>query len=157
QRQQLDRNLSSLAAQVDAANARVAAATAEADRIGAIAADLAAQVDETSRQLDAAKSDLRRSAILLYTRADGSVSLPILQTLKGGGAATEAQHYLRRVSQKRQQDAARVNRLRTALEEQQAQVVVQLKAAAEARDEATAQKEKVDALVAEQQRSRDAA
>src|SRR5262249_44131138 len=98
QRQQLDRNLSPPAAQVDAANARVAEATAEADRIGAIAADLAAQVDETSRQLDAAKSDLRRSAILLYTRADGSVSLPILQTLKGGGAATEAQHYLRRVS-----------------------------------------------------------
>src|SRR5262249_6337325 len=90
QRQTLDQSLTSLGSQLQTASARVAAAQAEADRIGAIAVDLQAKVEETSRQLARAEDDVRRSALLLYTRNDGASTVAVLQTVDGSGRVVEA-------------------------------------------------------------------
>jgi murein DD-endopeptidase MepM/ murein hydrolase activator NlpD len=159
QQQQLSASLSSLGAQVDAVNARLAAAQAEADRADALAAEVQVQVDETVRQIQKAQQDMRKTALLLYTQHDGNQSsmLSLLTATDHSGQIVEGKHYLERVSDKRRHDAVRVGKLKDALEVQQAQVAEQKKAADDARNEAAAQKQQLDALVAQQQQSRDAA
>jgi murein DD-endopeptidase MepM/ murein hydrolase activator NlpD len=158
QRQQLDSSVSSLQAQVAASNARYAAAQADADKFAALAAEVQAKVDETVRQIDKAQADARRSALLLYTQHDGGSSmLSLLTATDGSGTLVEGQHYLERVSSKRRHDAARVTRLKSDLETQKAQITEQKKAADDARAAATAEKEQLDALIAQQEQSRAAA
>jgi murein DD-endopeptidase MepM/ murein hydrolase activator NlpD len=158
QRQQLDGSLTSLAGQVEAANARVAAAQAEADRFAALAAEVQAKVDETARELEKAQADMRKSALLLYTQHDvGTNMLTMVTSLDKTGAFVEGQHYLERVSSKRRRDAVRVNRLKTELETQKAQIAEQQKVADDARAAATTEKAQLDALVAQQEQSRAAA
>ena len=158
QRQQLEGSLVSLSAQVEAANARFAAAQAEADHFAALAAEVQAKVDETARQLEKAQADMRKSALLLYTQHDvGTNMLTMVTQLDKTGAFVEGQHYLERVSSKRRHDAVRVNRLRTELETQKTQIAEQQKSADEARAAAAAEKEQLDAFVAQQEQSRAAA
>jgi murein DD-endopeptidase MepM/ murein hydrolase activator NlpD len=158
QRQQLDSSLSSLAAQVDASNARLAAAQADADNFASIAAEIQAKVDETVRQLQKAQDDMRHSALLLYTQHDGGGNmLSLLTATDGSGQLVEGQQYLQRVSSKRRHDAVMVGRLKSDLDVQKTQVAAQQKAADDARNAAVAEKEQLDALIAEQSRSRDAA
>ena len=149
QRQQLDSSLTSLAAQVEASNARFAAAQADADRFAAMAAEVQAKVDETVRQIDKAQADMRKSALLLYTQHDsGANMLSLLTATDGSGQLVEGQHYLQRVSTKRRHDAVKVTRLKSDLETQKAQIAEQQKAADDARAAAAAEKEQLDALIA---------
>jgi murein DD-endopeptidase MepM/ murein hydrolase activator NlpD len=159
QQQQLTSSLASLAAQVAAANARLAAAQAEADRADALAAQVQAQVDDTIRQIQKAQQDMRTTALLLYTQHDNGTStmLGLLTSTDHAGPIVEGKHYLERVSDKRRRDAARVTKLKDALQAQQAQVAEQQKAADDARGQAAEQKQQLDALLAQQQQSRDAA
>jgi murein DD-endopeptidase MepM/ murein hydrolase activator NlpD len=158
QRQQLDSSLSSLEAQVAASNARFAAAQADADKFAALAADVQAKVDETVRQIDKAQADMRKSALLLYTQHDGgSNMLSLLTATDGSGTLVEGQHYLQRVSTKRRHDAVKVTKLKSDLEIQKAQIAEQKKAADDARAAAAAEKEQLDALIAQQEQSRAAA
>jgi murein DD-endopeptidase MepM/ murein hydrolase activator NlpD len=159
QRQALDGSLSSLGSRVAAANERLAAAQADADHFAAVAADIQAKVDDTVRQLGQARDDMRRSALLLYTQhgAGNASMLTLLDANEGSGQLVEGKHYLQRVSDKRHRDALRVTRLKNDLDIQQMQVAEQKKAADDARNAAAAEKEQLDALVAEQGRSRDAA
>jgi murein DD-endopeptidase MepM/ murein hydrolase activator NlpD len=158
QHQQLDTSLVSLASQVTAANDRLAAAQAEVDRLAAVAADLQAKVDDTTRQLDQAQTDMRRSALLLYTQhgAAKSTMIAVIGATDGSGSVVEVKHYLERVSDKRHGDAVKVVRLRDALEAQQAQVAQQKQAADDARATAADERDRLAALLAEQSRSRDA-
>ncbi len=158
QRQSLDSSLTSLEAQVAASNARFAAAQADADRFAAMAAEVQAKVDETVRQIDKAQADMRKSALLLYTQHDGGANmLSLLTATDGSGALVEGQHYLQRVSTKRRHDAVKVTRLKSDLETQKAQIAEQQKAADDARAAAAAEKEQLDALIAQQEQSRAAA
>jgi murein DD-endopeptidase MepM/ murein hydrolase activator NlpD len=159
QRQALDASLTSLEGRVAAANQRFAAAQADADRFAALAAEIQAKVDETVRQLTKAQDDMRRSALLLYTQHDGggSAILGLLSSTDGSGRLVEGQHYLQRVSTKRRHDATRVTRLKSDLDAQKTQVAEQQKAADDARNAAAAEKDQLDALIAEQARSRAAA
>jgi murein DD-endopeptidase MepM/ murein hydrolase activator NlpD len=159
QQQQLTASLSSLSAQVDAANARLTAAQAAADQADALAAEVQAKVDETVEQIQKAQQDMRESALLLYTQHDGNASsmLSLLTASERSDQVVEGKHYLERVSSKRRRDAARVTKLKEALQVQQAQVAVQKQAADDARNQAAAQKDQLDALVAQQQQSKDAA
>lgn len=155
-RQQLDNALASLTSQVSAANGRIAAAEAEAARIAGIAAAIQAQVDETVRQLDQAEADMKHSALLLYTQhgANTSGMLSLLNATEGSGSFVEGNHYLRRVSDKRRHDATRVKHLRNELETRQVEVAQQQQAAEDARITATNEREALETLIANQQRSR---
>ena len=62
-----------------------------------------------------------------------------------------------RVSSKRRHDAVRVNRLKTELETQKAQIAEQQKAADDARAAAASEKAQLDTLVAQQEQARSAA
>ena len=159
QQQQLSASLSSLSAQVDAANARLAAAQAAADQADALAVQVQAKVDDTIAQIQKAQQDMRESALLLYTQHDGNASsmLGLLTGSQRSDQVVEGRHYLERVSSKRRRDAVRVTKLKEALQVQQAQVAEQKKAADDARNQAAAEKEQLDALVAQQQQSKDAA
>jgi len=158
QRQQLDSSLTSLAARVEASNARFAAAQADADRFAAMAVEVQAKVDETVGEIDKAQADMRKSALLLYTQqGNGADMLSLLTATDGSGQLVEGQHYLERVSTKRRHDAVKVTRLKSDLEAQKAQIAQQKTAADDARAAATAEKEQLDALIAAQEQSRIAA
>jgi murein DD-endopeptidase MepM/ murein hydrolase activator NlpD len=147
-KQAQDSALAAIDARVAAAADQLASAQADADRLAAAAADLQAKVAATTKQLQQAKRDIRNSALQLYQHHDASQMLALFRAA-GSGEFVEGQHYLRRVSDRRQGDAATVTRLRDALQQQQAQVEVQQKAADDARDAAASEKAQLDALQAQ--------
>jgi murein DD-endopeptidase MepM/ murein hydrolase activator NlpD len=156
-RQTQDAALNAINARVSASAAKLAAAQADADRLDAEAAELQTEIDATTKELTQAKQDVRHSALLLYQHSDTAAMLALLSSTDGGGAFVEGEHYLQRVSDIRQADATKVAKLKAALEDQQAQIAGQKKAADDARDAAATEKAQLDALQAQQQASADAA
>jgi murein DD-endopeptidase MepM/ murein hydrolase activator NlpD len=157
QRQQLDASLADVSARLSAANDRLAAAQADVDRLGFATAMLQLKADATQKKLERAQADVRRSAVLLYQHRDGVAMIGLLDGATGTGQLVEGNHYLERVSDKRQNDAARVTRLKTQLASQQDALARQKKTADEARAAAADEKAKLDDVAAQQQRAREAA
>ena len=83
--------------------------------------------------------------------------MSLLGSTTGSGSLVEGNHYLRRVSDKRQGDAARVNRLKAQLDAQQADVATQKQAADAARAAAADERDKLQQLATQQQQARAAA
>jgi murein DD-endopeptidase MepM/ murein hydrolase activator NlpD len=157
QRQQFETSLATVSARVSAANDRLASAQADVDRLGFATAMLQLEARATQKKLDRAQDDVRRSAVLLYQHGDGAAMIGLLDGATGSGQLVEGNHYLKRVSDKRQSDAKRVTRLKAQLASQQEQVAQQKKTADDARAAAADEKAKLDALATQQQRARDAA
>jgi len=157
QRQRLDASLADLAAQVSSANARLVAAQADVDRLGFATAMIQLKSQATQKKLDQAQDDVRRSAVLLYQHGDGAAMIGLLGGATGSGQLVEGNHYLARVSDKRQSDAERVTRLKARLASQQEQLAQQKKTADDARAAAADEKARLDALASQQQRARAAA
>jgi len=158
ERQHLDASLGDVSARVAAANDRLTAAQANVDRLAVVTLALQAKAVATEKKLDAARDDIRRSAVLLYRHGDGEAMIGLLGGgTDGSGQLVEGKHYLQRVSDKRQDDARRVTRLKSQLDAQQQEVAAQKQAADDARATAADEKAKLDDLAAQQQRARDAA
>jgi murein DD-endopeptidase MepM/ murein hydrolase activator NlpD len=157
ERQRLDASLNDVSARVAAANDRVAAAQQDVDRLAFAALELQTKVDATQKKLTRARDDVRNSAVLLYRHSDSADVMSLLGSTTGSGSLVEGNHYLRRVSDKRQGDAARVNRLKAQLDAQQADVATQKQAADAARAAAADERDKLQQLAAQQQQARDAA
>src|SRR5262249_37741765 len=66
-----------------AANARLADAQATVDRLGFEALGLQLRADATQKKLDAARDDIRQSAVLLYRHGDGDAMLGLLGSTDG--------------------------------------------------------------------------
>lgn len=156
-RQRLDGALADVSSRLAAANDRLAAAQATVDRLGFEALALQVKVDTTVKKLTAARNDVRRSAVLLYRHGTGTAMIGLLGATEGSGALVEGKHYLQRVSDKRQDDARRVTRLKAQLDTQRDAVSQQQQTADAARAAAATEKSQLDELAAEQARARDAA
>lgn len=156
-RQRLDGALADVSSRLAAANDRLAAAQATVDRLGFEALALQVKVDTTVKKLTAARNDVRRSAVLLYRHGTGTAMIGLLGATEGSGALVEGKHYLQRVSDKRQDDARRVTRLKAQLDTQRDAVSQQQQSADAARAAAATEKSQLDELAAEQARARDAA
>jgi murein DD-endopeptidase MepM/ murein hydrolase activator NlpD len=157
ERQRLDASLADVSARVASANDRLAAAQHEVDRLGLVALALQGKVDETQKKLAKARDDVRHSAVLLYRHGDGAAMIGLLNATNGSGQLVEGKHYLQRVSDKRQDDARRVTRLKAQLESQQQDVATQKQAADDARAAAADEKDKLDQLAAQQRQASAAA
>jgi murein DD-endopeptidase MepM/ murein hydrolase activator NlpD len=157
QRGKLDAALADVTARLAAANDRLASAQADVDRIGAEQVALQAKVDDTQKKLDAARDDVRNSAVLLYQHGDGAAMLGLLGAPGGSGQLVEGKHYLQRVSDKRQGDAKRVSLLKEQLDAQRDAVAQQKQQADAARAAAVNEKSQLDTLAAQQTSARDAA
>ena len=156
-RQRMDASLADVSSRLDAANQRLTAAQAEVDRLGLVGLVLQTKADATQKKLVKARNDVRHSALLLYQHGDGTQMIGLLGSADGSGQLVEGTQYLQRVSDKRQDDARRVTRLRAQLQTQQDAVAAQKQAADEARAQAADEKAQLDDLVAQQQRARDGA
>jgi murein DD-endopeptidase MepM/ murein hydrolase activator NlpD len=156
-RQRFDASLTDVSTRVAAANDRLATAQADVDRLGFATVLLQVKADATQKKLNQAKDDVRRSAVLLYQHGDGAAMIGLLDGATGSGQLVEGKHYLQRVSDKRQDDATRVTRLKVQLAAQQEQLAKQKQTADDARAAAADEKAKLDELAAQQQRARDAA
>jgi murein DD-endopeptidase MepM/ murein hydrolase activator NlpD len=155
--QRLDGVLADVNARLIAANARLADAQATVDRLGFAALALQIKADATAKKLAVARDDIRRSAVLLYRHGDGADMLGLLDSTTGSGRLVEGQHYLRRVSDKRQADARRVTRLKDQLDAERADIAQQKQTADDARAAAAQEKTQLDDLAAQQASARDAA
>ena len=80
-----DAALADVTTRLAAANARLAEAQANVDRLAAIAADLQVKADATQKKLDAARDDVRNSAVLLYRHGDGADMLGLLDSTSASG------------------------------------------------------------------------
>jgi murein DD-endopeptidase MepM/ murein hydrolase activator NlpD len=157
QRQQLQVSLDQFTAALADANARLAAAHAESDRLSVASVVLQIQVDETQQKLERARAAARRSAVQLYLRSDSSAMLDLIGSADGAGAVVEGRQYLKHVNGKRHASADRVAVLRSELADQSVQLAETRRAADAARDEAIAQQAQVATLQALQQQALDAA
>jgi murein DD-endopeptidase MepM/ murein hydrolase activator NlpD len=157
QRAKFDASLADVSAQLTAANARLAAAQADVDRLDFAGFVLTAKADATKLKLDAAKDDVRRSAVLLYQHGDGAAMIGLLDSTDGSGQLVEGKQYLQRASAKRQHDVHRVTRLQAELADQRTELAQQKESADAARAAANDEKSKLDALAASQAQARDAA
>ncbi len=157
ERQRLDGALADVTDRLAAANARLVDAQATVDRLGFEALALQVKVDATVKKLTAARNDVRRSAVLLYRHGTGTAMIGLLGSTEGSGELVEGKHYLQRVSDKRQDDARRVTRLKAQLDAQRDAVAQQKQDADAARAAAADEKDQLDALAAQQARARDAA
>jgi murein DD-endopeptidase MepM/ murein hydrolase activator NlpD len=151
--QRLSGALADVNARLAAANTRLAAAQQVVDALALQQVALQAQADETQQKLDAAQSDVRRSAVLLYHHGDGVSMIGLLGSTDGSGALVEGKHYLQRVSDKRQDDARRVARLKDQLDGQRAELARQKDTADAAQAAAADEKSQLDSLAAQQQRA----
>jgi murein DD-endopeptidase MepM/ murein hydrolase activator NlpD len=156
-RAKADDALADVTTRLAAANERLTAAQATVDRLGLEAVVLQVKVDATQKKLTAARDDVRRSAVLLYRHGGGADMLGLLGASEGSGALVEGKHYLQRVSDKRQDDARRVTKLKDQLDAQRAAVDQQKQEADAARAAAADEKAQLDELAAQQARARDAA
>ena len=157
ERQRLDGVLADVSDRLAAANARLVDAQATVDRLGFEALALQVKVDATEKKLVAARNDVRRSAVLLYRHGTGTAMIGLLGSTDGSGQLVEGKHYLQRVSDKRQDDARRVTRLKAQLDAQRDAVAQQKQDADAARAAAADEKAQLDELAAQQARARDAA
>ncbi len=157
QRQRTEASLADVSSRLDAANQRLTAAQAEVDRLGLVGLVLQTKADATQKKLVQARNDVRHSALLLYQHGDGAQMIGLLGSADGSGQLVEGTQYLQRVSDKRQDDARRVTRLRAQLQTQQDDVAAQKQAADQARAQAADEKAQLDDLAAQQQRARDGA
>jgi murein DD-endopeptidase MepM/ murein hydrolase activator NlpD len=157
QRAKLDAALADVTARVAAANDRLTAAQADVDRLAAEQQALQVKVDATQKKLAAARDDVRHSAVLLYQHGDGAEMIGLLGSTDGSGDLVEGKHYLQRVSDKRQDDAKRVTRLKQQLDAQRDSVAQQKQQADDARAAAADEKAQLDALAAQQASARGAA
>jgi murein DD-endopeptidase MepM/ murein hydrolase activator NlpD len=158
ERTKLDATLTDLSARVAAAQAALAAAQAEVERLGFESFALSVEIEETQAKLAAAEADTKASAVLLYKRPDSaSVTPNLIGSTQGSGSIVEARQYLKHVSEKRRNDLARAQRLRTTLGVQKDELDAQARQAEEARAQAEASKNEIDALYAQQQSARDSA
>ena len=155
--QRADSALADVTTKLAAANARLAEAQANVDRLTAVAADLQAKADATQKKLDAARDDVRQSAVLLYRHGDGADMLGLLDSTSSSGSLVEGKHYLQRLNDKRQTDARRVTRLKDQLDAQRADVAQQKDAADAARTAAADEQQQLNQLAAQQASARDAA
>jgi murein DD-endopeptidase MepM/ murein hydrolase activator NlpD len=157
QRAKYDAALADVTTRLVAANARLAAAQADVERLAGEQQVLQVKVDATQKKLTAARDDVRHSAVLLYQHGDGTEMIGLLGATDGSGDLVEGKHYLQRVSDKRQGDAKRVTRLEQQLEAQRDAVVQQKQQADAARAAAESEKSQLDALAAQQASARAAA
>jgi murein DD-endopeptidase MepM/ murein hydrolase activator NlpD len=157
ERARLDAALGDVTARVAAATDRLTAAQAAVDRLAFDAIVLQAKAEDTERKLDAARDDVRRSAVLLYRHGDGEAMIGLLDGSNGSGQIVEGKHYLQRVSDKRQDDARRVTTLQDKLDSQQEELAAQQHSADDAHAAAADEKDKLDALAAQEGQARDAA
>jgi murein DD-endopeptidase MepM/ murein hydrolase activator NlpD len=155
--QRLNASLADVSSRVSAANDRLAGAQADVDRLGFATVLLQVKAAATQKKLNQAKDDVRRTAVLLYQHGDGAAMIGLLDGATGSGQLVEGKHYLQRVSDKRQNDATRVTRLKVQLAAQQAQLAKQKQTADDARAAAADEKVKLDELAAQQQRALDSA
>jgi murein DD-endopeptidase MepM/ murein hydrolase activator NlpD len=155
--QRLAASLADVSGRVAAANDRLAAAQADVDRLGFATLILQAKADATQKKLNRAKDDIRRTALLLYRHGDGVAMIGLIGGATGSGELVEGKHYLQRVSDKRQDDATRVTRLKAQVTAQEEQLAKQKQVADDARATAADEKAKADDLAAQQQRAQDAA
>jgi murein DD-endopeptidase MepM/ murein hydrolase activator NlpD len=151
QRQDLQVAIQGLAAQLSAANDRLAQAQTDSDRFAVATLLTSIQVEKTQKKLDEAKAATRRSAVLLYQRSDSSAMLDLMGSADGSGEFVEGSAYLHRISGKRHADAVRVGTLRDELGEQQTKLEASRKLADEARDQATSEQARIAGLYAQQQ------
>lgn len=157
-RQKLDTQLAGLDAQVAAANQRLTEAQTAADNAGFVVYVLGEKAKQTKAELDQAKADARHSAVELYTRGSpGAHSIELLNAADGSGDLVEGKHYLQRINDKRQSDAARVAKLQAQLAVQQADAAAKKKEADDAKAAAADQQQKVQQLADQQHAARDAA
>jgi len=157
ERERLDAALADVTARVAVAGDRLAAAQATVDHLGFDALVLQAKVEVTQSKLAAAQDDIRQSAALLYRGGDGAAMIGLLDGTNGSGQIVEGKHYLQRVSDKRQDDARRVTRLKSDLESQQQDLATQRQSADDARAAAADEKNQLEALADQQLQARDAA
>ncbi|MGZ4633465.1 MAG: murein hydrolase activator EnvC family protein, partial [Actinomycetes bacterium] len=157
QRAKLDGALADVTTRVAAANDRLATAQAAVDRLGFEALALQVKADATQKKLEAARNDVRHSAVLLYRHGDGAEMIGLLGSTDGSGDLVEGKHYLQRVSDKRQGDARRVTKLKEQLDAQRGALAQQKQQADAARAAAADDKAQLDALAEQQARARDAA
>jgi murein DD-endopeptidase MepM/ murein hydrolase activator NlpD len=153
-REQADGALADITARLAAANDRLASAQATVDRLGFEALVVQVKVDATQKKLEAARKDVRRSAVLLYRHGDGVAMIGLLGATDGSGELVEGKHYLQRVSDKRQNDAKRVTRLKEQLDTQRATLAQQKLDADAARQAAADEKGQLDSLAAQQAQAR---
>jgi murein DD-endopeptidase MepM/ murein hydrolase activator NlpD len=151
QRQELQASIQSLAGQLSSANDRLAQAQADSERLRVASFLLSIQVEKTQKKLEEAITATRRSAVLLYQRSDSSAMLDLIGSADGSGNFVEASHYLQRVSDKRHDDATRVESLRQDLDDQQTKLDASTKLADEARDQADSEQQRIAGLYAQQQ------
>jgi murein DD-endopeptidase MepM/ murein hydrolase activator NlpD len=156
-RAQADSALADITARLAAANDRLASAQATVDRLGFEALAVQIKVDATQKKLQAARDDVRRSAVLLYRHGDGVAMIGLLGATDGSGELVEGKHYLQRVSDKRRNDAKRVTRLKEQLDAQRATLAQQKQEADAARQAAADEKAQLDSLAAQQAQARAAA
>jgi murein DD-endopeptidase MepM/ murein hydrolase activator NlpD len=151
--QRLSGVLADVNAKVAAANDRLAAAQQVVDALALQAVALQSRFDDTQKKLDAARRDVRRSAVLLYRHGDGASMIGLLDSTDGSGELVEGKHWLQRVSDKRQDDARRVTRLKEQLEAQREELDRQKAQADAARQSAADEKAQLDQLAAQQQQA----
>jgi murein DD-endopeptidase MepM/ murein hydrolase activator NlpD len=157
EQQRLEASLADVNVRLAAANDRLASAQATVDRLAFEALGLQLKLDDTQKKLNAARNDVRHSAVLLYRHGDGAEMLGLLGSTDGAGELVEGKHYLRRVSDKRQADARRVTRLKNQLDAQRDEVAAQKQQADAARAAAAAEKDQLDKLAEQQARATQAA
>jgi murein DD-endopeptidase MepM/ murein hydrolase activator NlpD len=157
QKAKLDATLGDLESQVAAAQASLAVALADLERLNFAELLLAEKIDKTQTKLADAEADTKKSAVLLYKRPDSTSMMDLIGSADGSGTLVEGKHYLERVSEKRRDDLTRSQRLRKALDEQQSTLDDQQSKADAARVEAEETKNRIDALYAQQQSARNAA
>jgi murein DD-endopeptidase MepM/ murein hydrolase activator NlpD len=151
QRQELQLAIQGLTGDLGAANDRLVKAQAESERLDVGSYLLSIQVQKTQKKLEEAKAATRRSAVLLYQRSDSSALLDLMGSADGSGDFVEGSQYLHRVSGKRQGDALRVGALRAELGDQQTKLEASRKLADNARDQATAEQQRIQDLYTQQQ------
>ena len=150
QRAKLDGALADVTTRLAAANDRLAGAQATVDRLGFEALALQVKADATQKKLSAARDDVRHSAVLLYRHGDGATMIGLLGSTDGSGELVEGKHYLQRVSDKRQDDARRVTKLKEQLDAQRDALAQQKQEADAARTAAADEKAQLDELAAQQ-------
>ncbi len=159
ERARLEATVTDLAGQVAAAQATLAAAQAQVERLAFESLVLSTQIDKTERKLANAEADTKASAVLLYKRPESASSsvTNLIGSTEGSGSIVEARQYLKHVSEKRRNDLARAQRLRKTLAVQRNELDAQQQQADDAAAKAEATKAQLEALFAQQQQARDAA
>jgi murein DD-endopeptidase MepM/ murein hydrolase activator NlpD len=157
QRARYDAALADVNTRLAAVNDRLTAAQADVDRLAGEQQALQVKVEATQKKLDAARDDVRHSAVLLYQHGDGTEMIGLLGSTDGSGDLVEGKHYLQRVSDKRQDDAKRVTHLKQQLDAQRDAVAQQKQQADAARSAAADEKAQLDALAVQQASARGAA